>query len=36
MMNIGSEFVNGEYITTPTYPMNKATFRFGVTWAFYD
>jgi hypothetical protein len=36
MMNIGSKFVNGKYITTPTYPMNKATFRFGVTWAFYD
>ena len=36
MMNIGSEFIHEEYITTPTYPMNRATFRFGVTWAFYD
>ncbi len=36
MMNIGSEFIHKEYITTPNYPMNRATFRFGVTWAFYD
>ncbi len=36
IMNIGSEFIKNEYITTPNYPMNKATFRFGVTWAFYD
>jgi hypothetical protein len=36
MMNIGSEFINREYITTPSYPMNKATFRLGITWAFYD
>ncbi len=36
MMNIGSEFLDGEYITTSTYPMNRATFRLGVSWAFYD
>jgi len=36
MMNIGSEFFNGEYITTPNYPMNRSTFRLGVSWAFYD
>jgi len=35
-MNIGSEFINREYITTPNYPMNKATFRLGLSWAFYD
>ena len=36
MMNIGSNFINKEYITTPTYPMNRSTFRLGVSWAFYD
>lgn len=36
LMNIGSNFLAGEYITTPNYPMPKSTFRFGVTWAFYD
>jgi len=35
-MNIGSGFINREYITTPNYPMNKTTFRLGLTWAFYD
>jgi hypothetical protein len=36
MMNVGTEFINKEYYTTPGYPMNRMTFRFGVTWAFYD
>lgn len=36
-INIGTNFIkNGSYITTPTYPMNRATFRLGVSWAFYD
>ena len=36
MMNIGSEFIDREYITTPNYPMVRSTFRLGVSWAFYD
>jgi hypothetical protein len=36
MMNIGTEFINKEYFTTPHYPMNRMTFRMGVAWAFYD
>ena len=36
MMNLGSEFLNGEYITTPNYPMPRSTFRFGLSWVFYD
>lgn len=36
MMNIGTEFINREYFTTPHYPMNRRTFRFGVAWVFYD
>ncbi len=36
LMNIGSEFMDAKYFTTPHYPMNRMTFRFGVTWAFYD
>ena len=36
MMNIGSEFINKEYMTTPGYPMNRRTFRMGVAWSFYD
>lgn len=35
-MNIGTNFLGGEYITTPHYPMNRATYRLGVSWAFYD
>ncbi len=35
-MNLGTHFLNGEYMTTPHYPMNRATFRLGVSWAFYD
>uniref|UniRef100_UPI0032174CA4 putative porin n=1 Tax=uncultured Draconibacterium sp. TaxID=1573823 RepID=UPI0032174CA4 len=35
-MNIGTHFLNGVYITTPHYPMNRSTFRLGVSWAFYD
>ena len=36
MMNIGTDFIDREYITTPNYPMVRSTFRFGVSWAFYD
>lgn len=36
MMNVGTEFMNKEYYTTPGYPMNRMTFRMGVAWAFYD
>ena len=36
MMNVGTEFINKEYYTTPGYPMNRMTFRMGVAWAFYD
>lgn len=36
MMNLGSEFLKGEYITTPNYPMPRSTFRFGLSWVFYD
>ncbi|MEN8116018.1 MAG: putative porin [Bacteroidota bacterium] len=36
LVNIGTKFLDGEYITTPNYPMNQATFRFGLSWAFYD
>lgn len=35
-MNIGTHFLNGEYMTSPSYPMNRATFRLGLSWAFYD
>lgn len=35
-MNIGTEFIQKEYFTTPHYPMNRQTFRFGVAWNFYD
>ena len=36
MMNFGTNFLNGEYITTPNYPMPRSTFRFGISWVFYD
>ena len=36
MVNIGTEFLNGEYITTPHYPMPRSSFRFGLSWLFYD
>ncbi|MCK3686284.1 putative porin [Maribellus sp. YY47] len=35
-MNIGTRFLDGEYMTVPHYPMNQSTFRLGVSWAFYD
>lgn len=35
-MNVGTNFLSGEYMTTPHYPMNRATFRLGLSWAFYD
>ncbi|MFV0591077.1 MAG: putative porin [Draconibacterium sp.] len=35
-VNIGTQFLNGEYMTVPHYPMNQQTFRLGVSWAFYD
>lgn len=34
--NIGTNFLDGVYMTSPEYPMNRATFRLGVSWAFYD
>ncbi|PIF06230.1 MAG: hypothetical protein CSA36_02610 [Draconibacterium sp.] len=36
MMNAGTRFVSGEYITAPHYPMPRSTFRLGISWAFYD
>jgi len=36
MINIGTEFLNKEYFTTLHYPMNRSTFRLGVSWSFYD
>ncbi len=36
MMNLGTRFLDGEYITTPHYPMPRSAFRFGITWVFYD
>ncbi|HSH20877.1 MAG TPA: putative porin [Draconibacterium sp.] len=36
MLNIGTNFLDGEYITTPNYPMPRSTFRFGISWLFYD
>ncbi|WP_321371300.1 putative porin [uncultured Draconibacterium sp.] len=35
-MNIGTNFLDGRYMTTPNYPMPRATFRLGVSWAWYD
>ena len=35
-MNVGTHFIKGEYMTAQHYPMNRATFRLGVSWAFYD
>jgi hypothetical protein len=36
MMNIGTNFLDGEYMTTPHYPMPRSSFRFGLSWLFYD
>lgn len=36
MLNIGTNFIDGEYITTPHYPMPRSTFRLGLSWLFYD
>lgn len=36
MSNIGTNFLDGEYFTTPHYPMPRSTFRLGVSWLFYD
>ena len=36
MINIGTGFMDREYYTIPHYPMNRSTFRLGVSWAFYD
>lgn len=35
-MNIGTNFLGGTYMTSPNYPMPQATFRLGVSWAWYD
>ncbi|HPE77182.1 MAG TPA: putative porin [Draconibacterium sp.] len=36
MVNIGTGFLNGEYMTTAHYPMPRSSFRFGISWLFYD
>lgn len=36
MSNIGTNFLDGEYFTVPYYPMPRSTFRFGISWLFYD
>ncbi len=36
LSNIGTNFLDGEYFTSPGYPMPRSTFRFGLSWLFYD
>ena len=36
MVNIGTGFLDGEYMTTAHYPMPRSSFRFGLSWLFYD
>ncbi len=36
MINLGTHFINKPYFTVPHYPMNRSTFRLGVSWVFYD
>ena len=35
-MNLGSHFLNKPYFTALSHPMNRATFRLGVAWSFYN
>lgn len=35
-VNISTNFIDGVFMTAPHYPMNRSTFRLGVSWAFYD
>lgn len=36
LMNAGSGFVGNNYFLAPDYPYYRRTFRFGVSWSFYD
>lgn len=36
MINAGTNFLDGEYFTTPNYPMPRSSIRFGVSWLFYN
>ena len=36
MVNVGTGFLDGEYMTTAHYPMPRSSFRFGLSWLFYD
>ncbi len=36
MVNIGTNFLDGEYMTAAHYPMPRSSFRFGLSWLFYD
>jgi hypothetical protein len=36
MINIGTNFLDTEYMMAPHYPMPRSSFRFGISWLFYD
>lgn len=36
MYHFASDFLNGNYMSSPSYPLNDWAFRFGVIWNFYD
>ena len=36
LMNAGSGFVGNNYFLAPDYPYYRRTFRFGISWSFYD
>ena len=36
VMNLGMQFLDGDYITTPNYGMLRTTYRLGFSWVFYD
>lgn len=36
MYHFASDFLGGNYMSSPSYPLNDWAFRFGVFWSFYD
>lgn len=36
LINVGSSFLDANYVTVPNHPMNRMTFRLGISWIFYD
>ena len=36
LIHVNTQLMNYNFYSTPNYPLNQMSFRFGLSWSFYD